>query len=327
LFLFRKISPTFFKKPTPVYKNTTMTGLPPKPPANQRSIRNQIKIFVVIIAFVPLGIGVFYFTYMLPNFQGSVIENSKNIALLTARHLLYENNFFQVPFDESIPDSIVKKLDDHQHNFNLWKIRLFNPEGTIVFSTRTEEIGTVTKSAVFYNRVIKGNDFAKMVSKGSETGSSGTALIDVVETYIPIISTDGSIHGAFEIYVDATKMMDNLHSLFYRSLAVVFFVLVLLLGTIFFIAARLLKDENKMTNLIKKLQTALEEIKTLQNIIPMCASCKKIRDDEGYWQQVETYISAHTDSNISHGICPDCLKKIDPEYYDKMVEKGSIERT
>lgn len=60
--------------------------------------------------------------------------------------------------------------------------------------------------------------------------------------------------------------------------------------------------------LISKLQEALAEIKTLKGFIPICASCKKIRDDEGYWDQVEAYISKHTDAVFTHGICPDCAK-------------------
>ena len=63
----------------------------------------------------------------------------------------------------------------------------------------------------------------------------------------------------------------------------------------------------------KNLKRALSEIKQLRGIIPICASCKKIRDDEGYWHQVETYISKHSEALFSHGICPECMKKLYPE--------------
>ena len=66
----------------------------------------------------------------------------------------------------------------------------------------------------------------------------------------------------------------------------------------------------------KDLQNALSEIKQLRGIIPICASCKKIRDDEGFWHQVESYVSAHTEASFSHGICPDCAKKLYPELYE-----------
>jgi len=67
----------------------------------------------------------------------------------------------------------------------------------------------------------------------------------------------------------------------------------------------------------KRLQQALDEVKTLRGIFPICANCKKIRDDKGYWNQVEMYVSDHTEAKFSHGICPDCAKKLYPELYEK----------
>ena len=61
-----------------------------------------------------------------------------------------------------------------------------------------------------------------------------------------------------------------------------------------------------------KLMKVLKEIKTLSGLLPICASCKKIRDDTGYWNQMEGYIQQHSDPQFSHGICPDCAKKMYP---------------
>jgi len=74
-------------------------------------------------------------------------------------------------------------------------------------------------------------------------------------------------------------------------------------------------------NLIRELQYALENIKTLQGLIPICSSCKKIRDDKGFWNQVEGYIMEHTDAKFSHGICPDCSKRLYGDLHDKAIEK------
>lgn len=60
----------------------------------------------------------------------------------------------------------------------------------------------------------------------------------------------------------------------------------------------------------KKLEEALSEIQTLRGILPICAGCKKIRDDKGYWNQIELYIEAHSEAEFSHGICPDCMEKL-----------------
>ncbi len=84
------------------------------------------------------------------------------------------------------------------------------------------------------------------------------------------------------------------------------------------------KIEVERENLIKKLQAALDEVKTLEGLIPICSHCKKIRDDTGFWGNVEQYISKHTNVDFSHGICPDCLKEHFPSQYEKMKAKGKI---
>jgi PAS domain S-box-containing protein len=66
-------------------------------------------------------------------------------------------------------------------------------------------------------------------------------------------------------------------------------------------------------DLEKKLQDALDQIKVLRGVLPICASCKRIRDDEGYWNQIEGYIKEHSEANFSHGLCPDCAKKLYPD--------------
>jgi len=64
-----------------------------------------------------------------------------------------------------------------------------------------------------------------------------------------------------------------------------------------------------------ELQSALEEIKVLRGILPICMYCKQIRNDAGRWQQVEQYVSEHSDAAFSHGVCPECYKKLHPEIY------------
>lgn len=68
---------------------------------------------------------------------------------------------------------------------------------------------------------------------------------------------------------------------------------------------------------ISELRAALDEVKTLGGLIPICASCKKVRNDKGFWQSVEKYISSHTEARFSHGICPDCGVKLYGEFYSE----------
>jgi PAS domain S-box-containing protein len=73
------------------------------------------------------------------------------------------------------------------------------------------------------------------------------------------------------------------------------------------------RTEKEQEKLIKELKDALAEIKTLRGILPICSYCKKVRDDKGFWEQVEVYIHKHSKADISHSICPECLKKHFPD--------------
>jgi uncharacterized circularly permuted ATP-grasp superfamily protein len=68
-----------------------------------------------------------------------------------------------------------------------------------------------------------------------------------------------------------------------------------------------------LRRLNEKLEKALSEIKTLRGILPICAGCKKIRDDEGYWNIVEDYIRDHSEAEFSHAICPECIQRLYPD--------------
>ena len=74
------------------------------------------------------------------------------------------------------------------------------------------------------------------------------------------------------------------------------------------------RAEKERDRLIEDLQTALAEVKTLRGILPICASCKKIRDDRGNWNQIEEYVRDRTEADFSHGICPECAKKLYPGF-------------
>jgi C4-dicarboxylate-specific signal transduction histidine kinase len=67
----------------------------------------------------------------------------------------------------------------------------------------------------------------------------------------------------------------------------------------------------------EKLQEAMSKVKILSGFLPICSSCKKIRDDKGYWNQIESYIRKHSEAEFSHGICPDCTVKLYPELYEE----------
>ena len=77
--------------------------------------------------------------------------------------------------------------------------------------------------------------------------------------------------------------------------------------------SRMIELQAALADKIDELHLALDQIKTLRGIVPICMSCKKIRDDKGFWNQVEIYVRDHTEAQFSHGLCPDCAKTMYPD--------------
>jgi CheY-like chemotaxis protein len=83
------------------------------------------------------------------------------------------------------------------------------------------------------------------------------------------------------------------------------------------IAVARFADLMELRRLNVELRLALDNVKVLKGLLPICASCKKIRDDRGYWEGVESYIKKHSDVEFSHGLCPDCITRLYPDYKPK----------
>ncbi|MHB8773218.1 MAG: response regulator [Syntrophales bacterium] len=78
------------------------------------------------------------------------------------------------------------------------------------------------------------------------------------------------------------------------------------------VGRRMVEMKEALAAKVEELRRALDQIKTLRGIIPICASCKKIRDDAGYWNQLEAFIRDHSEAEFSHSICPECVRKLYP---------------
>ena len=81
--------------------------------------------------------------------------------------------------------------------------------------------------------------------------------------------------------------------------------------------------ERRLENIVIELEEALTKVKTLSGLLPMCSSCKRIRDDWGYWNQLESYVSNHSEAELSHSICPECYRQLYPEQYLKSLKKDA----
>lgn len=87
------------------------------------------------------------------------------------------------------------------------------------------------------------------------------------------------------------------------------------------VGERMLELQNKLAEKVRQLEESTVQVKQLQGILPICGYCKKIRDDQNYWQAVESYISKHTEAQFSHSICPGCYKDVVEPQLDEMTKQ------
>ncbi|MCB2145618.1 MAG: hypothetical protein KQI81_04035 [Deltaproteobacteria bacterium] len=145
------------------------------------------------------------------------------------------------------------------------------------------------------------------------SGKSGTVIgldyrgVKVLAAYEPVAELNLGIVSK----IDYSEIKEP----FYKAVifSAFFAIAAIILGASIF-----LKITNPLIERLQKtvveLEKALKEVKTLRGIVPICSFCKKIRNDQGYWDQVEVYVRQHTEANFSHGVCPECLKIHYPEF-------------
>lgn len=143
-------------------------------------------------------------------------------------------------------------------------------------------------------------------------GLSGTIIAldyrgrKVLAAYEPV----GELHWAIVAKIDMTEI----RAPFIKAglICGLFGILAVILGTIIFVKVTepLIKN---LHDTVTQLQDALANVSQLSGLLPICAYCKKIRDDNGYWNQLEAYLQKHTEAEFSHGICPDCERKLHSE--------------
>ena len=101
------------------------------------------------------------------------------------------------------------------------------------------------------------------------------------------------------------------------SSVIAIIAIILGVGLFFKISNPIVKN---LQETVSKLEHTLAEVKTLRGILPICSFCKKIRDDDGYWEQLDVYVKQHSDAHFSHGICPDCMQEHFPEEYAEILQ-------
>jgi phosphoserine phosphatase RsbU/P len=93
------------------------------------------------------------------------------------------------------------------------------------------------------------------------------------------------------------------------------------------VGCRMVSLQNRLADKVQELQEALDQVKMLEGILPICSFCKKIRDDQNYWRQVEDYVGSHSEAKFSHSICPQCMRKHYPEFAKSIAEQSEENST
>lgn len=198
--------------------------------------------------------------------------------------------------------SIVESCDDAIISHTIGGTVLsWNSGAERVFGyTAAEMIGESIESIIPRDRQSEILDMRGLVERGRRVDRIETVRlrkdgrkIDVSMTISPIKNAEGIIHGASIVARDVTERKEQ---------------------------------EKERLHLIQDLTDALKRVKTLSGLLPICAACKKIRNDDGYWEQVETYIKSRSDAEFTHGICPDCVKELYPEYEARLLQDLPVPR-
>jgi len=295
-------------------------------PMNQ-SVFLKIILILSIVTIILFPLYTIFVQY--PSFTRLLQENTMKEAvhlatrlseiLLAGRHELNS---------EALSASIEPQLRALEQDPHFIKINIYRPSGEIIYSTNANDIGTINSEEYFRGIVATGKSKAIHVDKGNTTLEQQIFSSDAVETYVPIMR-ENKIVGVFEVYYDISKEKQKLHSLISLSSGTLFVMASILLTAVLIstykanksIAAQKEVEEAK-GKLIVELQAALAKVNKLSGLLPICASCKKIRDDKGYWNQIESYIREHSEAEFSHGICPECVKKLYPELHEKKFKKN-----
>jgi hypothetical protein len=283
-------------------------------------------VLIVSLAMV-IGLPVYDVLFVHPSYTKLLIDSAKSDAENIARYLASAYLSGNNELDEKSLLSTDLLSDVHQlkANFELQRFKVFSKSGKIIFSTDPEDMGNVNRNKYFRNEVARGKTQTEYIQKDNKSLEGQKMTADVVETYIPLMRY-GRFLGAFEIYYDITDEKEKVDRLVSRSSHLLFS---LALGLSCVVVILLVKEnkasterkraEDKQKSLILELQKALAEVKTLSRMLPICASCKKVRDDKGYWKQIETYLLDHSETKFSHSICPECAKKLYPDLFEEEI--------
>ena len=283
-------------------------------------LRNILIVSIILVTTLPL----YNYLVIRPSFDKYFTESTSDEAVKIAKHLMAMFLPQQTKLSKStIRHYVSGVIETLKNDFKLTKLKIFSNYGEIIFSSDPKEVGKLNDQRYFHEKVAKGKVITRVIQKEAKSLEGQVMSVDVVETYVPLMN-NGNFRGAFEIYYDITARKQQLNKLLSRSSALVFATTLGLLLSIIVILfvennsiSKRKQAEEEREKLIAELQDAVTKIKTLSGLLPICSSCKKIRDDQGYWNQIESYIRDHSEAEFTHSTCPKCAKKLYPELFQE----------
>ena len=181
------------------------------------------------------------------------------------------------------------------------KVKIYSNDRKIVYSTDYTIIGQTDRTNTYLEQALSGRIVSELQS-GSEVwdlGDEQRFAADMVETYIPVRDRNDNVLGAFEIYMAVASYHEKIRNVLTASLVVFFCILIGVFGNLLYF----------MRRASKTIYSKSREIRSLSGLLPICSFCKKIRNQQGEWESIEEYITARSESEFSHSICPECKEK------------------
>ena len=222
-------------------------------------------------------IAVWVLDYMIiyPSFSNMLIKNTENEAVRLASHLKSKLIVDQTELSHNF--ETIQRFDQvHElaRDFDLMKLKLFSPSGETIFSTDPTDIGKINQKNYFYDIVVKGDVYTKVVKKGSQSLEGQAVAVDIIETYVPILNA-GRFIGAFEIYYDISDRKESLDQLMFTSRIALSGMGIFFLGLIFFVLNKIAQEVSRR----KKTETKMLKSETRYRELVETANCIILRLD------------------------------------------------
>jgi HAMP domain-containing protein len=235
----------------------------------------------------------------------SIGNNDTGFRIKSGRRVLFSKNFvggpgpllFDIPLQTTAPMKgleLSMQIEDHRRIYLWWLIPAYAVSGGILFLLSTILARRISSSVTSHLRVL-GAVAQQVAESGSLDSHAEVAGPDDVQ----------ALASSFNAMIDRVRSSkEDLERRVEERTA-----------ELSAANEELLRLNREKELAIDGLQKAMNKISTLRGLLPICAACKKIRDDKGYWNQIETYIMEHSEADFSHGICPDCAKELYGEYF------------